>query len=351
MAFDPDKFVAQPKAFDPDAFVGAPSKPRVGAPEAQATLEHFGNEVTSGHLPQIQAAVSQLLPDPTAGTKRKLAEQGITVQEAPSGYAASRDANMRRLAEQERESPIASSIGKLGGLAGSLVLTGGLGKLLGIGKAITTGGRIAQGAGTGAVAGALRNPGEAGGDDIVSNLKARGQNAVIGGVTGAGVQGGLGLVSGLGSKLAENLGSEKAIAATKSLGSRAGRMAMTGVGTGLGAAIGGPVGAVAGGMAGDAARNIGRKAGASLADVGRSSLASIAGSTPALTAFARNNPMKFQVMMSQLMAPSVQMPKDGEQFALLEDQDVMNAFRSSPELLAQVQDARLKQAIQDKLAQ
>lgn len=374
--FDPNlPFEAAPSGgkpkFDPSLPFEA-AKPETKETKASTTIpqtiaEQFGNQITGKYLPQLQGAAGALLSnfDPNTKLNKELEAKGIKVVEAPRNYATIRDETSKRLKTEESENPLASTIGKLLGVAGTLPLTAGAGSALGIGKAATALGRTVQGAGAGAVAGGLQNPETQDVNDPLG-LKARGMNALIGAATGGVLQGGTELLAKSGSKIGQALAGSKpggsvydnvgpstgeavltkAQELAQSLGGKAGRATAAGVGGALGATVGGYGGAGAGAYAankllGNAAERLGAKAGLGAIN----SVASLASSTPALTAFARNNPMKFQVLANQILSPRVPQPAPGEGYAILNDSELVKAFKANPSLVEQVKDPNLKAAI------
>lgn len=376
MAFDPDKYLSgqapkKPSGFDPDAYLGAtasPSKSQASATSSsipQTIAEQFGNAATFGHLPQLQGAVGALLSkfDPNVKLNKELEAKGIKVVEAPRNYATVRDETAGRLAAQESENPIAATIGKLAGIAGTIPLTAGAGSALGIGKASTAFGRTLQAAAGGGLAGGLQNPESQDVNDPLG-LKARLGNAALGALTSGGLQRGaeaLGKAGGaIGKALAgskpggsvyDNVGPSaeatlsKAQELAQSIGGKAGRLIATGAGATIGGAIGGLPGAGIGGYIADKLKNVTSTMGAKAGLGAVNSVAKLANSSPALAALAKNNPMKFGVFAQQLFAPKVPQPAPGDGYAILKDTELVNTFRANPDLVNQVRDPDLKAAI------
>lgn len=172
--FDPDKYLqknapmlsGQPPAFDPDAYLAKNSgKDIKGA--SQAGLEKFANTVLLGNLPQFQAGLGSAM--------------GL------GDYTQLRDENIKRMASQEQEHPTASKIGTGLGIGASLLVPGGA-----VAKEAGLLAKIGAGAKTGAVYGALSNPGDTEGEISPFQLKERSKNAAMGAALGAGTAGVIG---------------------------------------------------------------------------------------------------------------------------------------------------------------
>lgn len=177
--------------------------------DLQAGIEAFGNALTANHLPQIQAATQPLFD--WVGNK-------ITGANVDSGtYVQRRDENIRRMAQQAKDSPSEVMYGNIGGtlVGGALVPFGAAAK--GIGLAA----RLARGAATGAGLAALTNPGDQ--EGVVSPLQIgeRLDNAKTGALIGGLAQGGVEAIGkGIGAlgnlpATAKNFAEERAF---KSLG-------------------------------------------------------------------------------------------------------------------------------------
>lgn len=164
----------------PDA-VPESKEPKTSA--AQTALESFGNAASVGYLPQLQAAASKLMPDPTADVKAKLEAQGFTIEDKDTSYIAQRDANIKRMQMQSAEHPYASAAGTVGGAIASGVAASALAPI----NAAARLGRMAQAAKGGAILGVAANPGDKEGEISPLQLKDRAANAVIGAtLSGAG---------------------------------------------------------------------------------------------------------------------------------------------------------------------
>lgn len=167
-----------------------PPPPQQAKPEkldlgdmAQAGVEHFGNAASLGYLPQIQATASKLLPDPGNDVNAKLRAQGFTIDEKRPTYVQDRDANIKRLAQQSEDYPVASGIGTVTGSLASGIAASGLTPI----NAATRMGRVVQAAKGGALIGGLSNPGDKEGEVNLSQLGERGV-----GLAGGAIVGGLG---------------------------------------------------------------------------------------------------------------------------------------------------------------
>jgi hypothetical protein len=161
----------------------------------QAELEQFANAATMGYLPQLQALAE---PAMTGGLN---AITGQNIQ--PDSYVDSRDANVRRMQQQQEEFPATSTRSGLMGIGAQALVTPGMGPT----KSIL--GAAAKGLGMGAAQGALQNPGDTEGKVDPIQGEERYQNAK----TGAKWGGLIGLGAGVGGKVGQML--EKAPAATK----------------------------------------------------------------------------------------------------------------------------------------
>lgn len=172
----------------------------------EAFVRNFGNGVSMGYLPQIEAAISPAIQktlDLVASddTDEKLKEQGFVVNNGPEeSYVQRRDRNIQELKQLKEENPASSMAGEISGAVVNGIATGGgLSKLLGAsGKVATMGKRFADSAKTGAVYGAIRNPGDVEGEVNVLQLKDRAKNAAKDAATGLVVQGGLEGLKGAG---------------------------------------------------------------------------------------------------------------------------------------------------------
>lgn len=215
MAFDPDAYLAKkapvepgrspgqfsvselPKdnggvpEFNPDAYLQTKSAPqeqrqgdRMDMDSAQTQLESFGNAVSLGYLPQIQAAFESINPDPSGGVDEQLRAQGFNV---PSqGYVDLRDENIKRQEAQTQRNPYASAAGMVGGMAVTAPVISSGAALLNGGKAALSGfARLKDSARLGAALGLVSNPGDT--EGVIAPLQAmdRLKNSGTGGALGA----------------------------------------------------------------------------------------------------------------------------------------------------------------------
>lgn len=177
MAFNPDAYLAKKSSdgggFNPDAYLAKKSGPEYG--QAQTALEHGANAMALGYLPQLQAAAQK----PIFSVLNTLTGQDVE----PDSYVEARDANIQRLAAEEKQNPktaLASQVG--GGLVGGLAMPipGGAAKGLV--------GALGKGAAMGAGYGLLQNPGDVEGKVDPIQLNERLNNAksgaMIGGIAG-----------------------------------------------------------------------------------------------------------------------------------------------------------------------
>lgn len=207
MVFDPDKFLAETSpaqrqpaqgdqnSFDPDKFLAdtAPKKER----KTESFIQGFGNAASFGYLPQIQAALEPAIQG-VAGlfsdnTDQKLKEQGFDIQTQDPSYVERRDQYIKEGQDLAQENPYSSMAGGLAGSVASGIATGGaVSKALGTtARAATFGGRLGQAAKTGAVIGAIRNPGDIEGEIAPLQPMERVKNASIDALTGMAFQGGI----------------------------------------------------------------------------------------------------------------------------------------------------------------
>jgi hypothetical protein len=205
-SFDPDAFLAESSApvFDPDAFLDEKPEPSFGK-KMEARIEGFGQKAASGWLPQLQGAVSQLIPDPGAELDEQLKEEGFNVQGPDLGYVAQRDRFIKRGEQLREEAPGAFMQGEISGLiAGSAPMAGALTKIPGLAKpAAGILGRVAQGAAGGALTGVVQNPGDVEGQAGIrpsDHLEAAKEGALFGGAFQGAAEAGKGLL-GFGKKL------------------------------------------------------------------------------------------------------------------------------------------------------
>lgn len=201
MAFNPDEYLnsksgdnSNSAGFDPDAYLASltPKQPKDSdiSGAAQAGLEHFGNAASFGYMPQIQGIASQIAPDPNADLDAKLRAQGFKVEVNKPTYVQDRDAYIKHLQDQEKEHPLASAAGTVGGALASGIATSGLTPI----NAATRMGRIGQAMRAGAVVGAVSNPGDtegkvADGIQLNDRLLNAGGGALVGGATQGTIEG------------------------------------------------------------------------------------------------------------------------------------------------------------------
>jgi hypothetical protein len=185
---------------DADKMLWESAKPelRAGAGQAQAGLEHFGNGIALGYMPQLQAGAESLADmvgdahmdamdlvglGKYTSTDHQLKKDGFKLPE--SSYVQKRDENIARMAEQKKENPWTSNIATgagtvVGGLAMAPVLPGV--------TAATRLGRVGQAAMTGAGMGVAMNPGDTAGELSPLQLQDRAKNGLIGAAAGGGTQ-------------------------------------------------------------------------------------------------------------------------------------------------------------------
>lgn len=175
--FDPNKpFVEKEPAID-------------GGSGAEAALQGFGKTATLGYLPQIQAItqpISDRLLNILPGEDVSPAPFKQMIPGSPE-YLQARDANIQRQKMLEKNNPVASSVGQIGGaLTSALIPMGALARGGSVGKAALSGGII----------GAAQNPGDKQGDVNPFQLKDRLKGALSGAAVGGIAQGAIGGIGG-----------------------------------------------------------------------------------------------------------------------------------------------------------
>ncbi len=174
------KPVAQP---EPDA-----------AYKAKATLEGFGQGVAAGYLPQIEAGTERAIsgglgllgmgPD---AADDKLRKQGFNVPE--QSYVKSRDQNIARMNKYAQDVPGYYYGGQVGGvLATAPLISKNIARLPGMAtSAAGLLGKATQAAASGAIQGAIQNPGDTAGEVNPIQAKERLNNATTGAAIGGGL--------------------------------------------------------------------------------------------------------------------------------------------------------------------
>lgn len=161
------------------------SKPSSGsslADKAMTQLESFGNTVSFGYLPQIQAAIEKINPNPTAYTDEKLKSEGFIVPE--ESYVDMRDQNINRQQEQAKRNPLDATLGTVMGMVASTPVITGAAKLAGAGQTAGVVGRVKDSIATGFGLGAISNPGDTQGKVDLFQGQERLSNAGKGGAIG-----------------------------------------------------------------------------------------------------------------------------------------------------------------------
>ena len=151
---------------------------------AMTQLESFGNTVSLGYLPQIQAAFEKINPDPSGGLDDQLRAQGFTVPE--QSYVNLRDENIKRQEAQGARNPYDQAAGMIGGMVASAPVLGAAGRLVNAGSKGASGfARLKDSARIGASLGGVSNPGDIEGVvnplQSVERLQNTGTGAAIGG--------------------------------------------------------------------------------------------------------------------------------------------------------------------------
>jgi hypothetical protein len=219
MAFDLGAYVKKNAAapqeaggFDLGAYV-AKAKAEPAGSAAHAGLEAFGNTATLGYLPHLQALAEKAMPNASADVDAKLAAQGFNIHQPDSTYIQSRDANAARMAQQAKDFPTASKVGTGLGIAATALVPIGSAS-----RAANMAGRLAQGAKTGALMGAVANPGDIEGEFSPLQLGDRAENAGKGAAIGTLAGGLVELAGPVAAKASEWLKTKAAKSATRSIG-------------------------------------------------------------------------------------------------------------------------------------
>ena len=86
--------------------------------KASAFLSGVGSGGLMGYLPQVQAGVEGLLPNPTADVDAKLKAQGFNIKQPGYDYVKSRDQFANQINQQATQSPGYYAGGQLAGAIG-----------------------------------------------------------------------------------------------------------------------------------------------------------------------------------------------------------------------------------------
>lgn len=163
----------------------APQAPSSFMDRAQTQLESFGNSVTLGYLPQIQAGfekVNNFISDPSGGVDAQLEAQGFQLPK--QDYVNLRDENIKRQQGQAERNPYDAAAGMIAGIGVQAPLLAGAV----IPKAAGMAGRVGSSIATGFSLGAASNPGDTEGQVNPLQGQERLSNAAMGGALGAGGQ-------------------------------------------------------------------------------------------------------------------------------------------------------------------
>lgn len=208
----------------------APESVEEAGPETsagEAAYDHFRNTATLGYLPQLEGLAAKMTPNPNADLDEKLRNEGFKIIQDEPDYLSARDSALERLAKQSEEHPIASKIGMGAGILGSAAIPLGAAA-----KGATLGAKALQGAKSGALMGAIANPGDKENEIDPVQIGGRLQNAAIGGAIGAAAPVAIDKASKASKSVGEYLRKKAALKATRALGrptpTQATRMAQTG---------------------------------------------------------------------------------------------------------------------------
>jgi hypothetical protein len=199
MAFDPDQYLAQETqapqkqgAFDPDEYLKSETAASVSAANSvkpKAPQTSVGSSLaagaqqglTLGYAPQLEAGVIE-----PAMAKLYDFINGTNFSKELDPYIDRRDKVIARHKKAKEDNPGTYLAGNLGGGIVSGLATAPLAGA----RAATVGGRIGKAALAGGVIGGVSNPGDIEGEYSGVQGRDRAGNALLGGIIGAGVQGG-----------------------------------------------------------------------------------------------------------------------------------------------------------------
>lgn len=166
-------------------------QPNLPSKNAEAAVEGFGQQATMGYLPQLQAAVGGLIPNPSAKLDQQLQEQGFKISQPEDSYVNRRDQMIARGEQLQEKAPGAYLGGQVAGaIAGSAPTGAALGKVAPALLAPSAGvfGSAVKAAAGGALQGAAANPGDIKGQVQPLQISDRAQQALsgaaMGGLTG-----------------------------------------------------------------------------------------------------------------------------------------------------------------------
>lgn len=151
---------------------------------AQTQLESFGNTISGGYLPHLQALHEKIMPNPTAEVDAQLEADGFKLPQR--GYVEMRDENIMRQEAQAQRNPYDSVAGTVGGAVTIMPLMAGTQAVRGASGLS----RLVNAAGAGFGYGAAVNPGDVQG--VVNPLQGQerlsnaGKSAAFGGAAQGG---------------------------------------------------------------------------------------------------------------------------------------------------------------------
>lgn len=205
--FDPSKPFETVELDPRQPFTTAEVNPE-GSP-MEAALSGFGKAASFGYLPQLQAVTEKLLPDPTNEAKESLAKRGFNLP-GEKTYTQLRDEAAKFQEQLAQENPKASLAGEVAGTVfGGAAIPGGGAK--------TFLGKLGQAAKTGAVYGAIRNPGETQDEVSPIQLGERVKNVATDAALGTAAQGVFSGIGKIGEKIAKSPLATKTYAEMKAL--------------------------------------------------------------------------------------------------------------------------------------
>lgn len=170
--------------------------------QLQTQLENFGNTISMGYLPQIQAGFERFLsPDATSSVDAQLREQGFQIPER--GYVQMRDENIKRQAGQNERNPESAMVGTGAAILTQAPLIAKTATQLGMGQGASAFSRILDSGKVGFSLGATANPGDEEGKVNPLQGEERLMNAGTGTLFGLAGQG-LGETASKGGEIIKN---------------------------------------------------------------------------------------------------------------------------------------------------
>lgn len=170
-------------------------KPETPAGDAVgAAIEGFGQGASLGYLPQLQALVEMMTPNPNKEVDERLRSEGFILDQPEENYTTYRDQNIARQAQLAETNPYIYHGAQIaGGIATAPAVEARLAKAIPL---AARGSLALRGAATGGGIGLLQNPGDVEGEVSLTQIPDRLLNAGVGTVIG----GGLGKLGSMGAR-------------------------------------------------------------------------------------------------------------------------------------------------------